>query len=101
MITDQVIQQFKKFRIIQRSATQYDFYLLSGWYNAGTILTVTGPGFEYSGTDLSTTVAPTPSAGQYMLDVGAYRIWSSRNLTIGTVSGIISTSSVDDSGTIC
>jgi hypothetical protein len=37
----------QKVRIIQRSATQYDFYLLSGWYNAGTILTVTGLGFEY------------------------------------------------------
>jgi hypothetical protein len=89
----------QKVRIIQRSATQYDFYLLSGWYNAGTILTVTGFGFEFSGTDLNTTVAPTPSAGQYMLNVGAYRIYSTRNLTIGTVSGIISTSSVGDSGT--
>jgi hypothetical protein len=29
-------------------------------------------------------------------DVGAYRIWSSRNLTIGSVAGIITTSSVDD-----
>jgi hypothetical protein len=36
------------------------------------------------------------NAGQYFLNVGAYRIWSSRNLTIGTVAGIITTSSVDD-----
>jgi hypothetical protein len=75
-----------KVRIIQTSSTQYQFYLQSGWYNTGTILTVTGPGFEYIGSELNTETAPVASAGQYFLDVGAYRIWSSRNLTIGTVS---------------
>jgi hypothetical protein len=70
----------QKIRIIQTSSTQYQFYLQSGWYNTGTILTVTGPGFEYIGSELNTATAPVASAGQYFLDVGAYRIWSSSKL---------------------
>jgi hypothetical protein len=75
-----------KVRIIQTTGTQYQFYLQSGWYNTGTILTVTGPGFEYIGSELNTETAPVANAGQYFLNVGAYRIWSSRNLTIGNCS---------------
>jgi hypothetical protein len=46
-----------------------------GWYNTGTILTVTGPGFEYIGSELNTETAPVANAGQYFL-----RCWSLSHL---------------------